>query len=81
MLQHVYQVIEKPIFQLFFLKNDGDETVEVLEVQEIDFTLVKKHLEYGESVFISLKPKSNIRSRTTITQEEDENEPWFFNHI
>lgn len=28
---------EKPLFQLFFLKDDEDESVEVEEVEEIDF--------------------------------------------
>lgn len=28
---------EKPLFQLFFLKDDEDQSVEVVEVEEIDF--------------------------------------------
>ncbi|MFQ6073839.1 MAG: hypothetical protein ACE5KC_01340 [Candidatus Bathyarchaeia archaeon] len=48
---------EKPLVQLFFLKNDENQSVEVVEVEEIDFTEVKKHIEQGGSVFITRKRK------------------------
>jgi hypothetical protein len=47
----------KRLFQLFFLRDNEDQSVEVEEVEEIDFREVKKHLENGESVFITLKRK------------------------
>ena len=46
---------EKPLFQLFFLRNNENQSVEVEEVKEIDFRKVKEYLEQGESVFITLK--------------------------
>ncbi|MCW4053013.1 MAG: hypothetical protein NWE78_07395 [Candidatus Bathyarchaeota archaeon] len=51
---------EDPLFQLFFLKDDQDQSVEVEEVEEIDFTEVKKHIELGESVFITRKRKKKL---------------------
>lgn len=42
-------------FQLFFLKNDETQNVEVTESNEIDLEEVKSRLENGESVFITLK--------------------------
>jgi len=44
---------EKPLFQLFFLKDDEDQSVDVDEVEEIDFREVEKRLNRGESVFIT----------------------------
>ena len=46
---------EKPLFQLFFLRNNENQSVEVEEVKEIDFRKVKEYLEQGESVFITIK--------------------------
>ncbi len=45
---------ETPL-QLFFLKNDKTQNVEVTEVNEVDFEEVKRRLERGESVFITRK--------------------------
>ena len=50
---------EKPMFQLFFLKDDEDQSVEVEEVEEIDFREVERRLEQGESVFITCKASKN----------------------
>ena len=70
---------EKPIFQLFFLKNDKNQSVNVEEVEEIDFRIVKNRLEKGESVFISRKRKQKLN--TTLVAKEDSAEPWYFSHI
>ena len=51
---------EKLLFQLFFLKNDEHQGIEVVEVEKIDFTEVKKHIELGESVFITRKRKKKL---------------------
>ena len=58
----------KPLFQLFFLRDNEDQSVEVEEVEEIDFREVKKHLENGESVFITLKRKE--KSEKSLVKEE-----------
>lgn len=57
---------DKRMFYLFFLKNDKNQSVEVKEVQSVDFVDVEKRLEVGESVFISHKSKQNLN------QEEKE---------
>ena len=41
--------------QLFFLKNDETQNVEVVRVGEVDLEEVKSRLEKGESIFISRK--------------------------
>ena len=48
------------VFQLFFLINNENQYIEVVETKEIDFTEVKKRLEKGESVFIARKRKQKI---------------------
>jgi len=70
---------EKPLFQLFFLRNNEDQSVEVEEVKEIDFRKVKEHLEQGESVFITCKRKQKLNSNLIVSEEETE--PWYFIHI
>ena len=80
MLRNVIEVNEeKPLFQLFFLKDDEDQRVEVEEVEEIDFRGVKKRLEQGESVFITRKRKQKLN--TGLVAREDASELWYFSHI
>jgi len=70
---------EKPTFQVFFLKNDEDQGVEVIECEEIDFEEVKRRLERGESVFITRKQEPKARtSRITNKAEKD---PWYLSRI
>ena len=70
---------EKPLFQLFYLKEDEDQNVEVIEVEEIDFREVKKRLKQGESVFITRKRKQKLN--TSLVAREDAAEPWYFSRI
>jgi len=70
---------EKPLFQLFFLKDDEDRSVEVEEVEEINFEEVRKRLEQGESVFITHKGKQRLN--TTLVAEKGEAELWYFSHM
>ena len=44
---------ERPLFQVLFLKDDKNDSVEVEETNEVDFQKVKDHLEHGEAVFIT----------------------------
>ena len=63
MLRNVIEDKKKETsLQLFFLKNDEIQNVEVVQVDEIDFEEVKSRLEKGESVFMTRKQekKSDI---------------------
>ena len=69
---------EKSLFQVFYLKNDYNRSVEVEEVKDIDFEEVKRHLEQGDAVFITrkcihrsreLKPKRRIHKRHKIARK------------
>ena len=42
-------------FQMFFIKNDENQTVESIETDEIDFEEAKIHLEKVESLCITQK--------------------------
>jgi hypothetical protein len=70
---------EKPLFQMFFLRNNEDQSVEVEEVKEIDFRKVKEHLEQGESVFITLKRKEKVEK--SLVEWENAAETWYFTHL
>jgi hypothetical protein len=69
----------KLLFQLFFLKDNENQSVEIEEIEEIDFRGVKERLEQGESVFITRKRKQKLNSNLIISEEETE--PWYFTHI
>jgi len=61
--------------QLFFLKNDENQNVEVVEVDEIDFEEVKSRLEKGESVFITQKQEQ--KSDVNFIAYDIVKEPWY----
>jgi hypothetical protein len=52
-------VSERGPFQVFYLKRKN-EAVEILEVEEIDLQNIKKHIDGGESVFITPKLRYKI---------------------
>ena len=56
-------------FQLFFLLNNENQGIEVVEVEEIDFTEVEKRLEKGESVFITRKRKQKLEPILVASEE------------
>ena len=70
---------QKLLFKLLFLKDDEDQSVEVEEVEEIDFRIVEKHLAQGESVFIT--PKRAQKLNNSLVAWEDATELWYFSHI
>ena len=70
---------EKPVFQLIFLKDDEDQSVEAVEVEEIDFREVERRLKQGESVFITRKREQKLN--TSLVAREDAAEPWYFSRI
>jgi len=67
-----------PVFQMFFLINNENQDIEVVEVRKIDFTEVKRRLEKGESVFITRKRKKKLESISVASKEMEE--PWYFAH-
>lgn len=63
-------------FQLFFLKNDATQNVEVIELEEVNFEEVKSHLERGNSVFITQKREQT--SDINFIAYDQVKEPWYF---
>ncbi|MGD8505819.1 MAG: hypothetical protein PVF15_04055 [Candidatus Bathyarchaeota archaeon] len=70
---------EEPLFQMFFLKDDVGQNVEVVEVKKIDFKEVERRLGKRESVFITRK--HNQRLNTTLVAEETVTELWHFDRM
>ena len=80
MLKNIVEVKkeEAPIFQVLFLDNEGSQ-VEVQEAGEVDFMSVQRHLDRGQSVFITskntqklptpkkTKPRQNMKSTRWVT--------------
>ena len=61
------------------MNDDEDQSVEIEEVEEIDFVEVKKHIERGESVFITRKHREELDA--SLVAEENAAEYWYFSHI
>jgi len=77
--KHIESNRENSVFQLFFLLNNENQDIEVVEIEEIDFTEVKKRLEKGESVFITRKRKQELEP--ILVAGEETADPWYFYHI
>jgi hypothetical protein len=77
--KHIESNRENSVFQLFFLLNNENQDIEVIEVEEIDFTEVEKRLEKGESVFITRKRKQKLEP--ILVAGEETVEPWYFTHL
>jgi len=48
------------LFQVLFIKNDGYQSVYIDEVEEVDLKEIKKHLEKGESIFITSREEQKL---------------------
>jgi len=67
---------EKSFFQLLFLK---DDTAQRIQVKEINFKEVEKHLERGEAVFI--RPNRCQKPNVHLSANERTADPWYFCHV
>ena len=65
---------KEPLLQIFFLKNDEAQNVEVQEAYEIDLEEIKSHLENGESVYIKQKEQKPDVNFIAYKREKD---PWY----
>jgi len=79
-IDHIETNGQNPVFQLFFLINNKNQDIEVVEVSEINFTEVKRRLEKGESVFITRKREQKL-DPILVANEELLDNPWFFTHF
>jgi len=68
----------KPLFQVFLLKNNKALGVEIDEVKRIDFEMVTRRLKLGESVFIAQK---RPRERKLNKSLFDEKKSWYLAHL
>lgn len=64
---------KEPLLQMFFLKNDETQNVEVQEGYEIDLE-IERHLENGESIYIKLKEQKPDSNFIAYKRERD---PWY----
>ncbi len=69
----------KPLILLVLLKKGEDQGVEVVEVEAVNFTEVKKRLERGETVSITLKRRQELDIRQVA--RKDTIGPLYFSHV
>jgi len=70
---------ERPKFQLFFLKDNENQSVEVVGIEEINLEEVGERIERGKSVFITRRSKQQCGSPRAVS--EGTRESWYFTHI
>ena len=54
---------ENKIFEIMFVRNDEDKSVEVVESATIDFNAIIENLGEGNSIFIAPKIQGNFPSK------------------
>ena len=67
------------LFQIFFLNQDENHSVEVLETNEIDLGEILQRLKMGESVFIKYKNQEILEPGSSVNKEEEQ-KLWYFTH-
>jgi hypothetical protein len=61
----------KSVYQMFFLKDDVDLSVEILETRSIDFDEVLLCLDRGGSVFITAEPvHKTVKTQMIMSLDE-----------
>ena len=65
------------IFQIFFLNQDENKSVEILETNMIDFEEIVHRISNGESVFIKHKNQEILENYSGADRTEDHS--WYFN--
>ena len=63
---------EKSRYQVIVLKDDVDQKVWIDEVEEINFSEIRKHLTHGKSIFITSKKKNKLMTCLTNEKAGDE---------
>ena len=56
---------DKPLYKVIFLKDDIYQSVRIEEVDDINFSEIRKHLERGESIFITSKQNNKLMTYQT----------------
>lgn len=60
--------ITKPLYQVLLLDNNADQDVSVHEAAQVDFCIVKEHLQNGGSVFITSNDSQKITPQKSKAQ-------------
>jgi hypothetical protein len=64
------------MFQVFFLSQDKNQSVEIVETNKLDYGEITYRLKSGESVFIKNKNQETLESDLKENKEKDQN--WYF---
>jgi hypothetical protein len=65
-------------FMLLYLNNDDNQTIHKVEVRNINFRDLTRHLQRGESIFIT---PELLEKSSKHTKKQKDRTPWYFNHI
>jgi hypothetical protein len=65
-------------FRLLFLSNNENKTIQKVEVKNLNYQDLMRHLQRGESVFII--PKL-LEDSSKDTKKQEDRAPWYFAHL
>ena len=65
------------MFQIFFLAQNQNQDVKVLETEEIDLGEITHRLKLGESIFIKYKKPEMLKPSSSV-REKGEHSSWYF---
>jgi hypothetical protein len=65
-------------FRLLFLNNNKNRTIQKVEVKNLNFQDLMRHLHRGESVYIT--PKL-LGDSSKETKKQEDRSPWYFAHL
>jgi hypothetical protein len=65
-----YRALRNKIFDILFVDNGQNQTVEVIESRIIDFDAIIEQLEGGNSVFIAPKTPKNVTKTTRALKKQ-----------
>ena len=80
---NVAECQKRPLFQIVFLGDDIEQSVEVKEVDEVDFAEVKLRLESGESVFMTKRECEKVETGDVEKEVglKGVEKPWYIAHV
>ncbi len=78
LLEKIVQPSATLRFRLLYLNSNGNGTLQKVEVKNLNFQDLMRHLRRGESIFIT--PKLPGDTLKEVKKLEDRS-PWYFSHL
>jgi len=65
--------------QLLLFKNDRNQRVKIVKIEDINLEKIIQHLNKGESILITSKHTN--KEKPAFNEDKEISKPWYFTHI